>query len=253
MEAAGDHCRNDQCFTTHKSVGLSAEIQDRLLLDLEDYPCASLLRICKFRPEYGAARSILRKSVQNKVHWYKNLKHRDIAKYNRLLKVARNNQFRRSSEESLALVEAPSDPPNKTDFDITMRSWASTPQKLQKVSAATTLVAKKDTHQGLLGSPALYGSPSASSTSSFSKQKDPSELFASYEEAEAYGMWCPRIQSILVYCLRFLTSCYSTGAVPCLCWCKLMMSFILILTVQRTTESFLSIVSTKFVTQAERN
>jgi hypothetical protein len=196
MEEADENCCDDQSFTTHEEdtcFGLSAEVKQRLLVDLENYPGLSFLRICNFRPEYGAKRSPYRKAVQNKVYWYKNLKRKDITKYNRLLKLARKNQFSRSSEELLALVEAPIDPLNKTDFHTRMRSWASpTPQKLQKASssAATALVPKKDTHQGLLGSPSLYGSPSASSVLSFSKQKDPFDLFASYEEAEAYGMSC---------------------------------------------------------------
>jgi hypothetical protein len=213
MEAADEHCSNNQCYTRNQgetSVSLSAAIKERILIDLEDYPGVSFLRICKLRPEYGAKRSpSYRKCVQNKAYRYKDLKRKDIAKYNRLLKLARKNQLNRSSEESLALVEAPSDLLNKTDFDSTMPSWASTPKKLQKGSAVTALaVSKKDNHQGLLGSPPLYGSPSMSSTSSFSKQKDPSKPFASFKEAEAYGMWC------IVLCLHESILVVELSSVP---------------------------------------
>jgi hypothetical protein len=221
MKAADEHCRNEECFTRDHgdtSVSLSADIKERILVDLEDYPGVSFLRNCKLRPEYGAKRSpSYRKCVQNKAYRYKDLKRKNIAKYNHLLKLARKNQLSRTSEESLALVEAPSDPLNKTDFDFTMRSWASTPQKSQKGSAVTALAVSKDTHQGLLGSPPVYGSPSMSSTSSFSKHNDPSEPFATFEEAEAYGTWCIVClhEFFFLNCLRSLTSCYST-AVPSL-------------------------------------
>ena len=192
MEAG--HCQQNNCSTSQskaqgdKTIGLSVEIQERLLLDLKDFSGLSFRRICKFRPEYGTTNSNIRRSIQNKVNWYKILKREDIDRYSRLFDLARKNQIKRSSKESSGLVEAQfsSDSSNATHFDTTMRSWATTPQKAQK-AAVTALVAKKDTFQGL-GSPLAYGSPSASSTSTFSKQKDPTELFSSYEEAEAYGM-----------------------------------------------------------------
>lgn len=166
---------------------LSAEIQEQLLLDLEDNPGLSLLGICKFRPEYGASRSVYRKSIQNKTYWFKHLKETDIAKYRQLLHSARDKKrvAEIHSTESLALFNT----------DVNMRSWASTPQKPppQKAASAavTTLAAKKDPRL-----PLLYGSPSGSSVSSFvgnKKNNDTTmenEDFESYEEAEAFGMWC---------------------------------------------------------------
>ena len=72
-----------------------------------------------------------------------------------------------------------------------MRSCASTPQKPRpqeaESAAVTTLAAKKD--------PRFYASPSGSSVSSFvgtnKKNIDTMEkVFESYEDAEAFGMWC---------------------------------------------------------------
>ncbi len=166
---------------------LSAEVQEQeLLLDLEGNPGLSLIGICKFWPEYGATSSVYRKSIQNKANWYKHLKKTDIAKYRQLLHSARDKKQAAEirSTESLAL--------SKTDLN--MPSRASTLQKpsLQKTSspAVTTLAAKKDPRL-----PPFYASPSGSSVSPFvgNKKNDDTTMekdFASYEEAEAFGMWC---------------------------------------------------------------
>lgn len=178
------------------TLGLPVEIQERILLDLEDPEFAgiSFLNICNHRPEYGSIHSRHRRSVQNKVNWYKVLKRKDQHKYNLLLLLARqHHEYRTQAEAPSCLVEAQSSVDNdeldtannETCFDITMRSWASPPQS-QRV---TTLVAKKDGNLGL-GSPLPHGSPAASISS---QKNDPAELFSSYEDAEENGEFlsCP--------------------------------------------------------------
>jgi len=181
------------------TIGLPLEIQERLLLDLEDPAFAStrFLHICNLRPEYGSTGSLHRRSVQNKVNWYKVLKRKDLQKYNLLLLHARQEHNRAQAEAPSGPVEAQFSVDNEeldtaydeTCFDITMRSWASNPQS-QRV---TTLVAKKDTHLRL-GSLVPHGSPAASISS---QKNDPSELFSSYEEAEVNGKFLSRPLSVV--------------------------------------------------------
>jgi hypothetical protein len=201
--------------SSKQSRGLPLTTQNRLLRDLEDSATRHLKchDLCNRRPEiYGQPGSSLRRSTQNKFHWFKKLKDEDLIEYWKLHAKAGipeqelGSESEESGQESVVSEdEKELSASNKLVDSAAQELTPSLQSQAKSYSHLWSLPQEKSpSHSSTAQAKNMSLTPKAKRGFTLSSPQ-PDFHFDSYSEAEEYGKLMRNLQFGVLFLFLLLT------------------------------------------------